>query len=213
MDVITKELRKTIKLANQRISRLEKSGVEKPLTLVQVQNTLSKAGLLSSSGKIKIPRAKKQITPENALKLAIVARSVLVSQSTTVKGARKEEEKRKEGYKKYLDRTFSNRNLSENIRNDLYKYMNGLELSSLKDEYGSDFVSHTMVELYTRDIEPNAENVKIALERSIDFLINDILKDNGVKDTVYNDFDFYVDIAYDHGINAAIEQYQFDLRS
>lgn len=195
---ISDELRRKVKTVNQRIARLEKAGLDNTV-LTNFQNTIGK--------RVKI---KRNPTLEDVIRLEMIVDKFLSMKSSTVKGAREGERIRRERFGNLVFTTLGE--TDRDLIDILYQYMGDLDLRSLMRDYIYKEVVNAARELIKYDIEPTKNRVESNIEKGIDFVVKEVLKENGVTDTKYNYLDFYVGIALDYGINAAIEQYKYDLR-
>lgn len=200
---ISDELRKKVKLANQRLSRLEKAGL-RPQSVVNFENQL-KAINGQNGNRAKIPRKIQNLS--DVLKLDLAVSKFLNNVSTTVSGARRDDKRHRKNFADKLHNI--GMNFSSKTVDKLYSYMGDLDLDELLKAYIYDDIFSVVTELEFAKIDPTQNHVMDALRRGIDYVVEYELINNGVPRS-YSDMDLLINIALDHGIDAALDQYRFD---
>lgn len=190
---ITNELRKQVKLANQRLRRLERSNVPSR-ALTHFKTAMGE--------RIKIPR---KPTAEDARKIQTKVDIILKKDAFTIKGARAANDVIEERFTNMMRKISPN--MSESGIKALYDYMGDIDVKTLTEEYSSEQIAVAADEMVTAGILPTAERIRTALKDGIERVVEEVLVSEGISRNDEN-FDLYVNIGADNGIDKAIEQWR-----
>lgn len=200
-----KEYRALAKRANQRIKMLELNGLE-PKALTNIKSAIEGNKFVAPSD-ISNP-----LEFRNMLRLV---RRFTNDATSTVAGARIEEEKRYEGFKNVL--TAAVGRLSADALKLAYQALGDIDIAKLMaDKYISENVISMMYELIDVGIKPTNDLLRRALDESIEDAVGDYLTsligdvENNVGDQIRTLDNYYIGYAVTFGVDAALAEYYSD---